>query len=313
MISFGGEEYLEYGKSRVDRSSQKTCAAEVPGPQENHSTTSKTKIEGDLLNKKSTKRSKRSTDSTTENKESLLPPLPKREEEFTRCEITNEQLGDPLFRNELEVQMESAMGKIEIVEGFIIRWMPESQRKAHSSFVFSDYGRWARQQGGIFTVGNIGFTLGNNTRAPDASYQQAGNIPPPNITSHMLAQTPPPNWILETEFEHSMVGAETKIKEHWLANGVQEAWLLVLPNPGDNVNPPPVVAPPNPRPVVQMTLAQPVVPYIAIYLSAIHPPLLPTLLGYFPINWHTEFHPPPQSILSGGPPIACDDFMRLLC
>jgi hypothetical protein len=222
-------------------------------------------------------------------------------------------MNDPSFREKLERQMESAVGKIEIIDGFIVRCMPEAARKGRISFVF-EYGSWADGQGGDFCVGNVGFTIGNNTRAPDAYYRLPGNIPPSNIDAHMLAQTTAPDMILETEFDCKRREAESKITDFWLQNGVREAWLLVIPNPDDDAPPAPVGVPQLPLPVVQMTQVRPTVPFIAIYLAGNNPPLHnPPLLGYFPINWHTEFQPPPQSILVGAPPINCDRFMRRLC
>lgn len=228
-------------------------------------------------------------------------------------------MNDPSFRYKLEGQIESAVGNIEIIDGFIVRWMPEGERKGFISSIFSSYyGSWAFQQGGRFAVGNIGYTLGNDTRAPDACFRQAGNIPPSNVRAHMLMPTTPPDWILETEFENSMVAAETKILTHWLANGVHEAWLLVIPNPNTDVGPPPVGAPPVSLPPVPITPVRPAAPYIAVYCSATHPnhplpnPLNP-LQGYFPIDWHSEFQPPAWSLLSGAPPINCDRFMAELC
>jgi Uma2 family endonuclease len=217
-------------------------------------------------------------------------------------------MNNPTFRNELESQMENAVGKIEIIDGFIVRWMPESNRKMLSSSVF-EYVGWADDQGGAFGVGNGGITLGNTTRAPDAAYYQPGSIPP--STEQMLTPTAhPPNLIIETEHVGKCSDAEQKITDFWLENGVQEAWLLVIPDIVVNVVPPvPDGAPPVPLPAVQMTQVRPPVPYIAIYIAGNNPPLL----GYFPINWHTEFQPPQESILAGAPPINCDRFMRRLC
>jgi Uma2 family endonuclease len=225
-------------------------------------------------------------------------------------------MNNPSFREKLESQIESAEGKIEIFDGFIVRCMPESNRKMFISSIFSEnYGGWARQQGGKFGVGNGGITLGNTMRAPDGTFYRNGNVPP--STQAMLSPTLHPDWILETEFEHSMVAAETKIIIHWLANGVYEAWLLVIPNLTVCVGPAPVAPPPVS--VVEMTQDRPDVPYIAIYCSATHPrhlqlpnPLNP-LQGYFPIGWHSEFQPPAWSLLSGAPPINCDCFMEELC
>jgi hypothetical protein len=255
----------------------------------------------------STKRIKRSD-------ESLLPPLPQTELEHTQRKVSSRQMNDSVFREKLERQMESAVGKIELVDGFIMRWMPEAERKGSISFVF-EYGGWARQQGGRFTVGNVGFTLGPDTRAPDAFFRQAGNIPP--STQQMLTPTAPPNMILETEHVGKCGEAEVKITDFWLQNGVQEGWLLVIPDIADVVPPVPVGAPPVPLPVVQMTQAPPAVPYIAIFCSATHPGPLPNpqnpLQGYFAIDWHSEFQPPAWSLLSGAPPINCDFFMEELC
>mmetsp|Transcript_11075 Transcript_11075/g.13369 ORF Transcript_11075/g.13369 Transcript_11075/m.13369 type:complete len:269 (+) Transcript_11075:157-963(+) len=257
-----------------------------------------------------TKRNKRSGDVTND---SLLPPLPHTEKECTRREISSRQMNDPSFRNKLEGQIESAVGNIEIIDGFIVRWMPESNRKMFISSVF-EYVGWARQQGGKFGIGNGGITLGDTMRAPDGTFYRAGNIPPSN--QRMLTPTNPPNMILETEFEHSMEEAETKITTHWLANGVYEAWLLVIPDLINNVGPAPAVPPPVPIPVVQMTQDRPPVPFIAIYCSMNHPsqaPLPQALQGYFPLDWHSEFQPPAWSLLSGAPPINCDFFMEELC
>jgi hypothetical protein len=259
----------------------------------------------------------RSIDDT--NDESLLPPLPQTETECTQRKLSNRQLNDPSFRNELESQIEDAIGKIEIIDGVIVRWLGENAlRIARSSCVFSAYGNWADDQDGVFCVGNVGFTLGNNTRVSNAFYRKPGNIPPRNICAHLLAQTTAPDMILETEFEFKRGEAETKITSFWLQNGVQEAWLLVVPNPDDNVatslvsigGAPPLV----PLPVVPMTQVRPpAAPYVAIYIPAANNNNDPPLLGYFPIDWHSEFQPPPQSILAGAPPINCDRFMRRFC
>jgi hypothetical protein len=225
-------------------------------------------------------------------------------------------MNDPVFREKLERQMESAVGKIEIFDGYIIRWMPEARRKGRISCGFGDYISWARRGGGDFCVGNVGFTIGNNTRAPDAYYCRAGNIPHWNINAHLMAQTTAPDMILETEFEHSMVAAETKILTHWLAIGVHEAWMLVIPNPDIGIALSPALAPPVPLlPIVPMTPVPPAAPYIAIYCSATHPnhlqlpDSLNPIQGYFAIDWHCEFQPPAWSLLFGAPPISCDDFM----
>jgi Uma2 family endonuclease len=219
-------------------------------------------------------------------------------------------MNNPLYREKLERQIESAVGNIEIIDGVIIRWMPECTRKSDTSSVFGGhYYFWARQQGGKFGVGNGGFTFGNTMRAPDAYFHLAGNKPP--STQRLLTPTAhPPNLIIETEHEGMVLTAEQKITNFWFQNGVQEAWLLVIPDievvvplaPGG-------VPPPVPLPVVQMTQDRPAAPYIAIYIEANNP----QLLGYFPINWHTEFQPPAQSMLFGAPPINCDMFMELMC
>jgi hypothetical protein len=169
------------------------------------------------------------------NEESLLPPFPQTETECTSREIKSEQLNDPVFREMLESQMESAVGNIEIIDGVIVRWMPDAARKWNVSCVFSNYGRWARriESGGRFTIGNAGFTIGNNTRAPFAYYRRAGNIPP--STQRMLTPTTLPNMILETEYEGKYEEAEQKITTFWLQNGVEEAWLLVIPDIEDVV------------------------------------------------------------------------------
>jgi Uma2 family endonuclease len=227
-------------------------------------------------------------------------------------------MNNPSFREKLESQIESAEGNIEIFDGFIVRCMPESNRKMFISSVFAGrYGGWARQQGGKFGVGNGGITLGDTMRAPDGTFYRAGNIPPSNTRAHMLMQTQAADWILETEVEHSRATAETKILTHWLANGVLEAWLLVIPNPNIDVGPPPAFSPPVQLPIVPMTQVRPAVPYIAVYCSATHPGPLPNppnpLQGYFAIDWHSEFQPPAWSLLSGAPPINCDCFMEELC
>jgi hypothetical protein len=241
------------------------------------------------------------------------------ENECTKRKVSNKSMKDRLYREKLESQMESAPGNIEIVDGYITRWMPEGERKGFISSIFSEYGRWAREQGGRFAVGNVGFTLGNNTRAPNAAYRRVGNIPPSNTRAHLLTQTQAPDWILETEFEYKSGAAETKILTHWLANGVHEAWLLVIPNPDIDVDPSPPVVPPSPLPIVAIIPVPPAAPYIAMYCSATHPnhhefpdPLHP-LQGYFAIDWHSEFQPPTWSLLSGAPPINCDYFMAELC
>jgi Uma2 family endonuclease len=246
----------------------------------------------------------RSGDET--NDESLLPPLPQTENECTKRKISSRQMNDPLYREKLERQMESALGKIEIVDGYIIRWMPEAERKGDVSSIF-EYVSWADDQGGKFCVGNVGLTIGNNTRAPDAFFRQATNIHP--STQQMLTPTAPPNLIIETEHVGKCGEAEQKITDFWLQNGVQEGWLVVIPDIVDIVPHAPVGAPPVPLPVVQMTQVRPTVPYIAIYVAGNNPPLL----GYFPIDWHMQFQPPQESLLFGAPPINCDRFMRRLC
>jgi hypothetical protein len=249
----------------------------------------------------------RSGDDT--NDESLLPPLPQTENECTKRKVSSRQMKHPLYREKLESQMENAVGEIEIIDGFIVRWMPESNRKFLISSIFSGrYDEWVDNQEGAFGVGNGGITLGNTTRAPDAAYYQPGNIP--SSTEQMLTPTAhTPNLIVETEHEGRCGEAEQKITDFWLQNGVQEAWLLVIPDIVNVVPAAPVGGPPVPLPVVQMTQVRPIAPYIAIYIAGNNPPLL----GYFPIDWHTEFQPPPQSILVGAPPINCDRFMKRLC
>jgi hypothetical protein len=247
--------------------------------------------------------------SNDENSESLLPPPPQTEDECTTREVSSEQLSNPSYRNKLESEIESVDDEIEIIDGFIVRCMPDCMRKCDASSVFQ-YGNWADDQGDAFAVGKGGFTFGNTMSAPDAYFHLAGNMPP--STQRLLTPTVhPPNLIIETEHEGRCGKALEKITNFWFQNGVQEAWLLVIPDIEDVVPHAPVGAPPPvPLPVVQMIQVRPAAaPFIAIYIEANNP----QLLGYFPIDWHTEFQPPPESLLFCAPSINCDRFMRRLC
>lgn len=223
--------------------------------------------------------------------------------------------------NDIEIALESYIGKAEVIDGTIFGEMPDCDVKARIPFAFYDaFYSVAHDTGADVFPGTIGVTfLNRNTLSPDACIHFPGRINPIEVQEHLRQPGRAPNFVFEFEWleeVHDPRKGYDKILNYYFSPAyvginddaghvtrVDEAWLLVRSLRKKRYNLPNDERRPSNDPAVQLLLAQSeppsdvCVPYLVVFIRR-NPPA-EHVVAYYHLDWNTKFEPPAESLLHG--------------
>ena len=241
----------------------------------------------------------------------------------------------------LEHELESCLGKCEIYDGFIHRWMPDCSSKSAVILRFYEQ-HFFDDHGFSFLSGSAGIQCNGMLLSPDANiYITADRPVTEEMSGHMCTNRPAPHWVMKYEWLEEAYEADKghdKIVNKFFGNDyvgtadvngnpthVEEAWLLVcrLEDPCLPVEPEvilngahdvshvvlePSEEPPPPNPPAVDGIRPPYTPYLAIYTRG-H---LQQPRAYYYLQWNSWFRPPDYSFLHGMPDVSVNYLFRTM-
>eukprot|EP01035_Chromulina_nebulosa_P067014 gene67014-91785_t len=171
-----------------------------------------------------------------------MPALPTREDEQTilPCSVL-EGLEDDVVDNIIE----DTYGRIQIMDGKILRDMPEGQSKANIAFQwFSQYRCCLDLENSNYSLGTVGVRFQNGSLlSPDFAVWTQERLDEVAVASHMMQFAHVPRLVCEIEWSEEIMQPRKgvdKILNHYLdatylglpddariPTAVEEAWLVV--------------------------------------------------------------------------------------